>query len=306
MRFNIVSIILSLLLLTNSNISSQIRISGVVADENGDRLESASVQELKTYNGVLTDSTGRFLLIVSTKSLIRISYIGYADTIFKASEFSNDTIILKPTQLIKDVYVVAGYLNTFSIGYFGDYNYMPIGIALSYFIPSHNRKSIMISADASYKTNFRSNSDFSLQLTRINAIKYPKYSLDLLAKYNYRNLEIGEINYKISDVTLELKNSLFNQISLSLGLLFRNEQYIETIRQWGSIIGAEKYFHGINQRWAANVLLLGNNVEYGVSVYQGFPISKWSWKSCIVGLEYNKYKEYKELNIAFKYIVKYN
>ena len=147
MRPSIVFIILSLLLLTNSNISSQIRISGVVADENGDRLESASVQELKTF---------------------------------------------------------------------------------------------------------------------------------------------------------------FNQVSLSLGLLFRNEQYIEAIRQWGSIIGAEKYFHGINQRCDANVLLLGINVEYGVSFYQGFPISKWSWKSCTVGLEYNKYKEYNELNIALKYIVKYN
>ena len=305
MRSITVFIILSLLLLTNSNISSQIRISGVVADENGDRLESASVQELKTYNGALTDSTGRFFLIVSAKSLIRISYIGYADTIFKASEFFNDTIFLKPTQL-KDVYVVAGYLNTFSIGYFGDYYFMPIGISISYFVPYYNRKSIMLSADASYKTNFKSNSDFSLQLTRINAIKYPKYSLDLSAYYDYRNLEIGDINYKISDVAIELKNSLFNQVSLSLGILFRNEQYIKASRQWGYIMGSEKYFYGINQRWAANVLLVGNNVEYGVSFYQGFPISKWSWKSCIVGLEYNKYKEYNELNIALKYIVKYN
>lgn len=305
MRLNIFFIILSLLLLTNSNISSQIRISGIVADENGDRLESASVQELKTYNGVLTDSTGRFFLTVSTKSLIRISYIGYADTIFKASEFFNDTIFLKSSQP-KDVYVVAGYFNKFSVGYFGDYYYMPIGIAISYFVPYYNRKSIMILADASYKTDFKSDSDFRLQLTRINAIKYPKYSLDLSVYYNYRNLEIGETNYKISDVSLEFRNSLFTQVSLSPGLLFRNEQYFKTSRKWGYVMGAEKYFHSINQRWTAKVLLIGNNVEYGVSFYQGFPISKWSWKSCIVGLEYNKYIEYNEINIALKYIVKYN
>lgn len=304
MRSNIAFIILSLLLLTDSNISSQIRISGVVADENGDRLESASVQELKTYNGALTDSTGRFFLIVSAKSLIRISYIGYADTIFKASEFFSDTIFLQPP-LLEDIYVVTGYLNTFSIGYIGDYYYMPIGISISYFVPYHNRKSLMISAGASYKTNFKSNSDFSFQLTRINAVKYPKYSLDLSANYNYRYLVKGEINYKISDVSLEFKNSLLNQVSLSLGLLFRNEKY-KASRQWGYLMGAEKYFYGINQLWTANVLLVGNNVEYGVSFYQSFPTSKWSWKSFIVGLEYHKYKEYNELNIALKYIVKYN
>ena len=53
------------------------RITGIVKDPNGEPIIGANVMEKGTTNGVVTDIDGKFMLTVSEKAVVQISYIGY-------------------------------------------------------------------------------------------------------------------------------------------------------------------------------------------------------------------------------------
>ncbi len=92
-------------------LAAQVKVNGVVLDENNEPVIGASVvQKGNTKNGAATDIDGKFTLTVPAKGHIIVSYIGYEPADLAAQP--NMTITLKPNQAggvqLTDV-VVTGY-----------------------------------------------------------------------------------------------------------------------------------------------------------------------------------------------------
>lgn len=93
----------------------QVPISGIVKDEAGDFLPGANVYEKGTYNGTITDSTGNFILkISSNQSILVISYLGYKRKEITVSGTKPFEIVMaKDANQLDEVVITAG---TFEAG----------------------------------------------------------------------------------------------------------------------------------------------------------------------------------------------
>ncbi len=59
-------------------ITAQLNVTGTVTDENGDALPGATIQEMGTTNGTITDVEGKFSLSVPEDATLTVSFVGYA------------------------------------------------------------------------------------------------------------------------------------------------------------------------------------------------------------------------------------
>ena len=83
------------------------KITGVVKDASGEPVIGATVSELGTDNGVITDIDGNFTLNITGNGELEVSYIGYQAQKIKAQEGKNLSVILKEDiQLLEEVVVV--------------------------------------------------------------------------------------------------------------------------------------------------------------------------------------------------------
>ncbi len=74
-----------------------IRIAGVVRDENGRPMPGASVAIDGTSQGTIADEDGRFTLNVGAKDkTIRVSFVGYADRVVSLGGRTEFAIDMKP------------------------------------------------------------------------------------------------------------------------------------------------------------------------------------------------------------------
>ncbi|MEM1216077.1 MAG: TonB-dependent receptor plug domain-containing protein, partial [Bacteroidota bacterium] len=72
-----IPLLLLWLLISTSNLVAQVLVTGQVTDDTGERLIGASILELGTTNGTITDVDGRFALSVpNTATRLRFSYVG--------------------------------------------------------------------------------------------------------------------------------------------------------------------------------------------------------------------------------------
>lgn len=84
------------------------KITGTVKDANGDEIIGASVVEVGTNNGIITDMDGKFELTIQPGSSIRISYVGFvAQTIEPGSRSNLQIIMQEDSQALEEVVVVA-------------------------------------------------------------------------------------------------------------------------------------------------------------------------------------------------------
>ena len=96
--------------LLSFNVMAQVKaISGVVTDVTGDPVIGASVVEVGTTNGVITDLNGKFSLKVAPNSQFLVSYIGYKQQTIKVGSESTYNIVLKEDSEVLDEVVVVGY-----------------------------------------------------------------------------------------------------------------------------------------------------------------------------------------------------
>lgn len=87
-------------------VSKKITISGVVLDENKAPLVKASIIEVGTNNGTLTNEEGRFTLNVAERSSIKVTFLGMEPQIIPVSGMTSFNITLKITSTeIKEVVV---------------------------------------------------------------------------------------------------------------------------------------------------------------------------------------------------------
>ena len=84
------------------------KVTGVVKDENGDPVIGASVVEVGTTNGIMTDVDGKFELSVKANSSLQVSYVGFVAQTIKPGNKNDIQIVLKEdSQALDEVVVVA-------------------------------------------------------------------------------------------------------------------------------------------------------------------------------------------------------
>ncbi len=86
---------------------SKTAIKGVVVDENGEPIVGASVAEIGTTRGAITDLDGAFSLMVDEGARIKISFLGYKTVTTKAS--NGMKVRLEQDNALLDEVVVVGY-----------------------------------------------------------------------------------------------------------------------------------------------------------------------------------------------------
>lgn len=84
-----------------------LKVSGVVLDSNGEPVVSATVREVGTSNGVITDLEGRFVLTVKQGAKLQISSIGYTNKTVTAK--SQITVTLEDDAAQLGEVVAIGY-----------------------------------------------------------------------------------------------------------------------------------------------------------------------------------------------------
>lgn len=82
-------------------------VTGTVTDDKGEPVIGASVSEVGTTRGTMTDVNGRFSLRTTGKGKLKISYIGYKPLILNPGDDTNVKLV-PDNQLLGDV-VVVGY-----------------------------------------------------------------------------------------------------------------------------------------------------------------------------------------------------
>jgi len=92
-----------------SHNQSKKNISGSVVDPNNEPIIGASVVEMGTNNGSITDMNGNFNLTVSENAILQISYIGYLGQNKSIGNNNNIKIILQEDTQILDEIVVVGF-----------------------------------------------------------------------------------------------------------------------------------------------------------------------------------------------------
>ena len=95
---------------SSSQQSSHYTVKGKVVDANGEPIIGATIVEVGTANGTVTDFDGNFTLNVSgTNAKLDISYIGYKKVVLSATSKSLSNIVLKEDTEVLDEVVVVGY-----------------------------------------------------------------------------------------------------------------------------------------------------------------------------------------------------
>lgn len=96
------------LFFAGSAMAQQKTVTGVVYDELGPVI-GASVTEVGTTNGVLTDVDGKFTLKVDEKSRIQVSFLGFETQTFHVGGKKTFQIVLREDHQVLDEVVVTGY-----------------------------------------------------------------------------------------------------------------------------------------------------------------------------------------------------
>lgn len=84
-------------------------LNGKVVDANNEPIIGATVMEVGTAHGTVTDTDGEFSLIITVGSQIQISYIGYQTQTITVRNYNNMIINLVEDQQLLDEVVVVGY-----------------------------------------------------------------------------------------------------------------------------------------------------------------------------------------------------
>ena len=299
-------VLLGLFVFANEITHAQTEIYGKVIDSTGYELEGTSIIEIGTSNGTIADINGNFRLQVSDSSLIQFSSLGYKDTIIAAPKLHGDTIILRMNIMSENIILgCVGYLRTFSIGYCGGISDMPYGITSHFFRPYLFRKTVLLSGQLSYKTDFKKDHDFKFLLDRSDVIKKKHYNLQIWSQFQDRSIKADSTQNKIRDYQVTCSNGIGNIVGVAPGIIFRSEKKNADKIQVGYSLGLVRSFPKIQQSWELYYSIFTTHSEYSIAVYQKFFRRNWIAQRFQLGLNYNKYHQYDELNFLLRYTWSY-
>ena len=84
-----------------------VAVKGTIVDENGDPIMGASIAEIGTTRGTVSDAKGSFELKTANNAKLRISFLGYKTVELKAK--SGMHVQMTPDNALLDEVVVVGY-----------------------------------------------------------------------------------------------------------------------------------------------------------------------------------------------------
>jgi len=283
----------------------QTRISGKVClDSLSNELPGVIVLEEHSHNSTVTMLDGTFQLTVKDSSLIRFSFVGCLDTIIAANKIKQDTIVLKSIPVSdSDIiyYCPVDYARSFTFGYFGDFRRLPYGISLTFFRPYLFRKAALLSGRFLYKTNFESDFDYKISLSRGNIIGHVYYALGALVEYQNRKVIVHRKDYQAKDFCFVLSNSFSNVISVSPGLVYRVETVTETESYLGWFFSADKHFWKWNQELEMHLTIFPDYSEFGLGIYQKLSTKTRILNRFQIGLLYEGYHKYDDVSLLLRY-----
>lgn len=279
----------------------QIDLTGVIVNEENDGMPGATIWEMDTKKGAVSDLDGKFVITVNDTSRIQISYVGYYDTIFLATDYSTDTIRMRPMPYDSVGFSTMHYhyYRTKTIGYYGDFNKMPYGLTLYYFRPYLLRKTVLVNTNLTFKTDFDENTDFTFRFGKSDIIRKEKYRLSSTFYFHFRDLMVNQQDYRVNDYKLMLRNYLFNFIHLSGGVMYRDNFTIDN--DLGFVLGFDGSIWKTMSHLSGELNLIENDFEYSVALYQRLAKNIRVLRSIQIGFEYNKYLNYDELNFLMRY-----
>jgi hypothetical protein len=287
-----------------NDLSGQILIKGTLIDENCYEMPGASILELNSSNGLISDVEGKFTILVSDTSMIQISFVGYYDTIIIASDFVGDTIQMRaqPYDSV-DIWVTHyDYFNTMNIGYYGDINRLPYGFTFYYFKPYLFGKPLMINTNLTFKTDFNSNFDFKVRFGKSEIIRKEKYRLSSTFYIHLRDLTIDDTKYRINDYEFLIRNCFFNFLHLSGGLLIRDE--FSNAVKYGGLIAIDASISKTLSHLSFDLVHIDNDYEYSVALYQRLARNTRVLRDFQFGIEYQDYLDYNEINLIMRYTLR--
>lgn len=101
------NLLLVAMLFLCGSLFGQVSVRGVVLDEQETPIIGASIIEVGTSNGTITNFDGEFMLTVAEGAMLQISYVGYKDLKVKATP--SMTIHLEEDVEVLEEVVVTGY-----------------------------------------------------------------------------------------------------------------------------------------------------------------------------------------------------
>ena len=285
--------IIILQLILSYNCVAQIKVIGYVYDKTDNTpLTNAIVCEQGTENRVATNRSGKFKIKVKDSlAKIKVTYPTHQDTLVNVKNYKGEKIFLKEIEGIVDLF----WANRTTIGYFGDFNRFPYGFYFYHYRPYF----FNMSGRVAFKTDFNSNYDLKLSLSKINLFKF-KHSLSLQDEFNgtfsfqkrkYDDLEINDYRIVVFPP--------IRILSPRIGFALKDDINREEINK-GIILGLGK---GI--KWMisihSNITFYENFIEYNIGISKYFSSKKKFWDNLKLGIGYQKYRDYNEYNIHLSY-----
>jgi len=110
-KFSYLWLLLLVLSLTSQGLFAQTKITGSVKDSNGNVVLGATVLQLNTQNGVLTDAQGNYSITLSAAGAqsLKFSFIGFLQQTVPYTGNSVINVVLKEEQVALSEVVVMGY-----------------------------------------------------------------------------------------------------------------------------------------------------------------------------------------------------
>ncbi len=93
----------------SDEITADIRVTGLITDENGSPLQGASVRQKGTNLGVSANSRGEYAITVPENAILVFSYVGYTEREVAVNNQSTLNVSLQSSVKVQDQVVVIGY-----------------------------------------------------------------------------------------------------------------------------------------------------------------------------------------------------
>lgn len=294
-KFNI--LLANLVLVFCFQAYGQVKISGKVYDNTGESLVGVNIKELGTENKAVSDKNGSFVLTVrDSESIIELTYIGYKTREIKIGDKKYFEIKLK-----ESCYIDFFDYNDICVGLSSGILNNPIGGFVYLKLPI--RKVGLIYGEFDYQTNLKNNYKIEARTGLLHVVAECNYNGDAYMKY--RRIENQDCNFNsysfIGKLNITKPGVFSNGLTLYVGygISYLKIPDITYSNKPGYILGLGS---SIIRRQNINVEFIGT---YWTNYWEYIGEINLAYKNVVISVNYDKIKNYNELNLKLGYIFNY-
>ena len=275
----------------------QVKISGKVCDNNtGETLRGVNIIEHGTENKIVSETNGTFNLTVSnSESAIEITYLGYKKQEIKIGDKRYFEIKLK-----EDCFLDFFDYNNICLGLSTGILNSPIGGFV--YIKQPIRKIGLIYGEFDYQTDLKNSYKIEAHTGLLHLVAECDYDGDVYL--NYRKLVNQDFKFN--------SYSLIGKLNLSKPRIFQNYStlyfgYGISTFNTPDITYNDKsgYILGFGTSISKTHININFITTYWTNYWEYFGEIKWEYKNVLISMNYDKIKNYNELNLKLGYIFNY-